>query len=78
MFSGLLRQNKDAELVIYWGEGHIIRSPGNLRDLYARGLAWLDAYLAVPGAPTADAAARPPDPEPAAASAAPRPLLPPP
>lgn len=45
MFSELYRQNKDAVLVTYWGEGHVFRSPGNLKDLYARTLAWLDDHL---------------------------------
>jgi dipeptidyl aminopeptidase/acylaminoacyl peptidase len=48
MFSALLRQNKDAELVTYWGEGHLIRSPGNQRDMYRRVFAWFDTYLGAP------------------------------
>jgi len=46
-FSAYLRQNRDAELVTYWGEGHRLRSPGNLRDFYARLFAWFDRYLGV-------------------------------
>ena len=46
MFAALYRQGKDAEEVTYWGEGHIISSPGNVRDLYARAFAWLARYLA--------------------------------
>lgn len=45
MFSALYRQDKDAMLVTYWGEGHVVRSPGNLRDLYGRAFAWLALYL---------------------------------
>ncbi len=45
MFSALYRQNKDAVLVTYWGEGHFVCSPGNVRDLYARAFAWLDDHL---------------------------------
>jgi dipeptidyl aminopeptidase/acylaminoacyl peptidase len=41
MFSALYRQGKDAEEVTYWGEGHIISSPGNVRDLYARAFGFL-------------------------------------
>lgn len=48
MFSALYRQNKDALLVTYWGEGHYISSPGNVRDLYARVRRFLDAHLAEP------------------------------
>jgi dipeptidyl aminopeptidase/acylaminoacyl peptidase len=40
-----LRQDKDAVMLTYWGEGHTLGSPGNLRDLYRRAFAWLDAHL---------------------------------
>lgn len=40
LFSALYRQGKDAELVTYWGEGHVVASPANLRDLYARVIAF--------------------------------------
>ncbi|WP_369062185.1 prolyl oligopeptidase family serine peptidase [Caulobacter sp. 73W] len=42
MFGALHAQDKDAVLLTYWGEGHGVRSPGNLRDLYVRALDWLD------------------------------------
>jgi dipeptidyl aminopeptidase/acylaminoacyl peptidase len=71
MFSGLLRQNKDALLVTYWGEGHVVRSPGNLRDLYARGFAWLDRYLLDDGV-TRDSAEPPRSPARGPASDGPR------
>lgn len=45
MFAALYRQGKDAELVTYWGERHLIASPANLRDLYARVFAWLALVL---------------------------------
>ncbi|QJU60083.1 S9 family peptidase [Sphingomonas sp. AP4-R1] len=45
LFSALDRQNKDALLVSYWGENHTLASPANLRDCYARILAWFDTYL---------------------------------
>lgn len=49
LFSVLARQGKDAELVTYWGEGHVVGSPANVRDLYARVLTWLDrAFAALP------------------------------
>lgn len=48
MFSALHRQDRDALLVTYWGERHHIASPGNLRDLYARAFAFLDARLGDP------------------------------
>lgn len=41
LFSALFRQGKDAELVTYWGEGHVVASPANLADLYRRVIAFL-------------------------------------
>lgn len=70
MFSALYRQNKDAVLVTYWGEGHYISSPGNVRDLYGRVREFLDAHLA-PSAMSAAAPVARPGPGPA--SSAPRP-----
>ncbi|MFT4253172.1 MAG: alpha/beta fold hydrolase, partial [Caulobacter sp.] len=46
MFNALYRLRKDALLVTYHGEGHQMFSPGNLRDLYARALSFLDDQLA--------------------------------
>lgn len=46
MFSALYRQGKDARLLTFWGEGHVILSPGNVRRLYGEALAWLDEALA--------------------------------
>jgi dipeptidyl aminopeptidase/acylaminoacyl peptidase len=48
LFSALFRQGKDAELVTYWGEGHVVGSPANVRDLYGRVFTWLDETLALP------------------------------
>jgi dipeptidyl aminopeptidase/acylaminoacyl peptidase len=48
IFSALYRQDRDAVLATYWGEGHILYSPGNVRDAYRRGLAWLKDNLARP------------------------------
>mgnify|MGYP002759335097 FL=1 len=45
MFSALWRQNKDARLLTYWGEGHHLWSPDNIRDLYAEIVAFLDRTL---------------------------------
>jgi dipeptidyl aminopeptidase/acylaminoacyl peptidase len=50
MFSALYRQDKDAILVTYWGEGHAFTSPGNVRDLFARAFSFLDAHFATAGA----------------------------
>ncbi|ACG78585.1 conserved hypothetical protein [Phenylobacterium zucineum HLK1] len=48
VFSALFRQGKDAQLVVYWGEGHGLASPGNVRDYYARLFTFLDAHLKTP------------------------------
>lgn len=45
MFSALYRQNKDAMLFTYVGEGHVITSPSNIRHLYREVLSWLDDAL---------------------------------
>jgi dipeptidyl aminopeptidase/acylaminoacyl peptidase len=71
MFSALFRQDKDAMLITYFGEGHVIVSPGNVRDLYRRAFAFLDAQFSRGG--PASAATPPRNPEPAPASGAPRP-----
>jgi dipeptidyl aminopeptidase/acylaminoacyl peptidase len=49
-FKALQRQNKRVEFVRYWGEGHVIRSPANVRDEAQRTLAWWDQYLKSPNA----------------------------
>jgi dipeptidyl aminopeptidase/acylaminoacyl peptidase len=48
MFSALYRQNKDAELLTYWGADHTLVSPADLRDVYARVFAWFDGHFAGP------------------------------
>lgn len=72
MFSALWRQNKDARLLTYWGENHHFWSPGNIRDLYAQIIGWLDQTLvsrdqapvrpATPALPTVVSSSRPPTP----------------
>ena len=59
MFAALHRQGKDAVLLSYWGEGHILTSPANIRDLYARVFAWLDHYLKAPAGPDRQAQTHP-------------------
>ena len=44
-FTALYRQNKPASMVRYWGEGHIIESPANVADMWAKIYAWLGRYL---------------------------------
>jgi len=44
MFGALKRAGKDARYVRYWGEGHGPSSPANIRDMWARMLAFLDEH----------------------------------
>lgn len=41
MFMALARQAKDVTLITAHGEGHVISSPGNVREIYARAFRWL-------------------------------------
>jgi dipeptidyl aminopeptidase/acylaminoacyl peptidase len=61
LFSALFRQDKDAELLSYWGENHVLRSPANLRDFYARAFAWFDSRFARAITPPRPVAALAPD-----------------
>jgi dipeptidyl aminopeptidase/acylaminoacyl peptidase len=45
MFSALWRENKDAELVTFCGEGHVLASPDNIRAMYAKAFAFLDPLI---------------------------------
>ena len=45
MFSDLYRQGKSAILATYFGEGHLIYSPANLEDMYARIFRFLEDSL---------------------------------
>jgi dipeptidyl aminopeptidase/acylaminoacyl peptidase len=46
VFASLYRQGKDAQLLLYGGEGHVIIGPDNVRDLYGRAFAFLHDALA--------------------------------
>jgi dipeptidyl aminopeptidase/acylaminoacyl peptidase len=43
-FTSLYRQGKRAEFVRYWGEGHVLESPANIRDMWQRIFAWFDQF----------------------------------
>jgi dipeptidyl aminopeptidase/acylaminoacyl peptidase len=45
VFTALHRQNKRAMFVRYWGEGHVLESPANIRDLWGRIYGWFDQLL---------------------------------
>lgn len=51
MFAALYRQGKDARLLTFWGEGHVITAPGNVRRLYQEALGWLDRAFAKDASP---------------------------
>ncbi|HST24129.1 MAG TPA: prolyl oligopeptidase family serine peptidase [Blastocatellia bacterium] len=44
-FMALYRQGKRARFVRYWGEGHNIDSPANIRDQWEQIFGWLDEHL---------------------------------
>jgi dipeptidyl aminopeptidase/acylaminoacyl peptidase len=44
MFTALYRQGKRARFVRYWGEGHILNSPANIRDMWGRIFAWFEEW----------------------------------
>ena len=45
LFIALYRQRKEAAFVRYWGEGHTLESPANIRDMWERIFSWYDKYL---------------------------------
>lgn len=55
-FNALYRLGKPAELVRYAGDGHVIESPANIRDMWTRILAWLSTTLGTPRTNTRRAA----------------------
>lgn len=44
LFTALYRLGKKAQFVRYWGEGHVLESPANTRDLWQRIFEWLGIY----------------------------------
>jgi len=45
LFNTLCRMGVDAELLYYWGEGHIVQGPANVRDMTPRTLDWVMARM---------------------------------
>lgn len=45
MFMELARHDKDATLVRYWGEGHVLSSPANIRDYWEKVISFLHQHL---------------------------------
>jgi len=44
----LYRLNKRARFVRYWGEGHMLDSPANVRDMWQQVFRWFDEFLVIP------------------------------
>ena len=44
-FTALSRLGRRAKFVRYWGEGHVISSPANVRHLWGQIFDWLDSHL---------------------------------
>ena len=44
-FMSLYRQNKRAQFLRYWGEGHVLEGPANIRDMWQRIYSWFDELL---------------------------------
>ncbi|MGH7721012.1 MAG: alpha/beta hydrolase family protein, partial [Gemmatimonadaceae bacterium] len=49
-FTGLYRLGRRAKFVRYWGEGHVVASPVNVRHLWAQIFDWLDTNLSTSAA----------------------------
>jgi dipeptidyl aminopeptidase/acylaminoacyl peptidase len=43
-FNSLYRRGKRAKFVRYWGEGHVLESPANIRDMWKRIFDWFDEF----------------------------------
>jgi dipeptidyl aminopeptidase/acylaminoacyl peptidase len=57
-FSALYRQAKRAEFVRYWGEGHVLESPANIRDMWDRIFAWLEQFPSPSSGPSSGPSSR--------------------
>jgi dipeptidyl aminopeptidase/acylaminoacyl peptidase len=44
-FRALARQGKPVRFVRYWGEGHVLTNPANIRDYWQQVFRWLNRYL---------------------------------
>ena len=44
-FTGLYRQNKRARFIRYFGEGHVVEVPANIRDMWNQMFLWFDEFL---------------------------------
>jgi dipeptidyl aminopeptidase/acylaminoacyl peptidase len=46
MFTALNRLGRRVRFARYWGEGHILKSPANIADMWSQLFAWFDEHLA--------------------------------
>jgi dipeptidyl aminopeptidase/acylaminoacyl peptidase len=46
-FTALYRLGKPVKFLRYWGEGHVVASPANVRHLWSQIFTWLDSNLGV-------------------------------
>jgi len=44
-FAALYRQAKRARFVRYWGEGHVLARPANIRNMWQHIYEWFDEHL---------------------------------
>lgn len=44
-FTALHRQGKEAKFIRYWGEGHSIEAPANIRHMWREIIDWFDTHL---------------------------------
>lgn len=49
LFTAMLRLGKPVDYVRYWGEGHGVTSPANIRDMWSRLEEFYSAHLSSPG-----------------------------
>jgi dipeptidyl aminopeptidase/acylaminoacyl peptidase len=56
IFTALYRQKKRAAFARYWGEGHVLQSPPNVRDMWERIFRWFDGFLSTEDTATLKAA----------------------
>lgn len=49
MYGALYRLGRPVALVTFFGEDHVVFSPGNVREMYARTIDWFDRHLRAAG-----------------------------
>lgn len=55
-FTALVRQNKRARFLRYWGEGHVLETQANTRDMWERIFGWFDEFIGPDSKPPGSAA----------------------